>query len=901
MGDVRVPRQLFLRGVAVAYLCAFASLYIQIPGRKCHIWRSVSSTAARLALSAGLYGDEGILPARLLVAGEQKPLLQQLQESPSLLWLAPSLGLGPQQGLELICLLGALLSLGAVLLGALRDSLAYLCLWILYLSLYTVSLSLSLDPLPLPIHRESLSVSGSFTSPYTLLEETSFIQSGRLAAVSVTVLSRMTEWFRTSLSIHCLFFPSDSLLLEVGFLAFLVAPCGLLRSSTSPGLHDPVTFWLTRWLLFRLVLCTGLSKLASSDPCWWDLTALSRYYETQASPTPLAWYAHQLPDWLSRLGAVCVMASEIAVPLLMFFAPVRGLRICGFYIQVFLQLCLVLLGGCSLMHLLSVVLSFSLLDDDCFSGCTHQKKKPKSKTWSQFLLSCLALLVKLAVYVLILLGTIKLFKLEINWEQKIVLSKTNFTQENFSEFVSLIQAPTIWVGVLSLTWEAVVTMLRCACVRGIMGKLCALTQWAIFTATTVAVFTLSLVPYTAVAGVSAGKIFREVQNAYGAVEKYQLVSAYGIQHRMVPPAGRPEVIIEGSGDKKTWKELSFMHKPSSVSEAPPVLGPHKPRLDWLLWEAARADYQHSHWFTGLVQQLLLGKQDGLESTESKGTACSRGIWVRRAESCLCSAVVLRLLQVDEAQYPFRVSPPAFLRASVYHYRFTQTGQDGNQPREWWKRRYVREFFPAVHLGDPVLEELLQEAGLKEKFPVLPISDTPLAQALSVLRGHARGHSGPLVLLTLFTTVASILLLKDLVSRSRTPKGPKPKSKPATSEHKSKKPREAHPEASEKNRGPSGRGGRKEGLEERRIDSDRSPRKRKQQAESGALPPGRSVRTRSVQVMLAPAGGKCTDLRRTDTLLALCLRLLTLTMRRRNHVHVPLSEEKKKIRLVQESV
>uniref|UniRef100_A0A4W4E956 Lipase maturation factor n=1 Tax=Electrophorus electricus TaxID=8005 RepID=A0A4W4E956_ELEEL len=703
MGDVRVPRQLFLRGVAVAYLCAFASLYIQIPG---------------------LYGDEGILPARLLVAGEQKPLLQQLQESPSLLWLVPSLGLGPQQGLELICLLGALLSLGAVLLGALRDSLAYLCLWILYLSLYTAG--------------------GDF------------------------------------LHTEC-----DSLLLEVGFLAFLVAPCGLLRSSTSPGLHDPVTFWLTRWLLFRLVLCTGLSKLASSDPCWWDLTALSRYYETQASPTPLAWYAHQLPDWLSRLGAVCVMASEIAVPLLMFFAPVRGLRICGFYIQVFLQLCLVLLGGCSLTHLLSVVLSFSLLDDDCFSGCTHQKKKPKSKTWSQFLLSCLALLVKLAVYVLILLGTIKLFKLEINWDGSFLI------------FVSLIQAPTIWVGVLSLTWEAVVTMLRCACVRGIMGKLCALTQWAIFTATTVAVFTLSLVPYTAVAGVSAGKIFREVQNAYGAVEKYQLVSAYGIQHRMVPPAGRPEVIIEGSGDKKTWKELSFMHKPSSVSEAPPVLGPHKPRLDWLLWEAARADYQHSHWFTGLVQQLLLGKQD-----------------------------VLRLLQVDEAQYPFRVSPPAFLRASVYHYHFTQTGQDGNQPREWWKRLYVREFFPAVHLGDPVLEELLQEAGLKEKFPVLPISDTPLAQALSVLRGHARGHSGPLVLLTLFTTVASILLLKDLVSRSRTPKGPKPKSKPATSEHKSKKPREAHPEASEKNRGPSGRGGRKEGLEERRIDSDRSPRKRK---------------------------------------------------------------------------
>lgn len=63
-------------------------------------------------------------------------------------------------------------------------------------------------------------------------------------------------------------------------------------------------------------------------------SALSRHFDTQASPTPLAWYAYQLPDWLSRLGAVCILAVEIGVPLLMFFVPVRGLRISGFSILV---------------------------------------------------------------------------------------------------------------------------------------------------------------------------------------------------------------------------------------------------------------------------------------------------------------------------------------------------------------------------------------------------------------------------------------------------------------------------------------------------------------------------------------------------------------------------------------
>ncbi|XP_017554407.1 lipase maturation factor 2b isoform X1 [Pygocentrus nattereri] len=720
MGGVRVPAQIFLWSLSIVYLFAFASIYIQVPG---------------------LFGDEGLVPVHLQVAGVQRPLLEQLQASPSLLWLGPTLGLGPQQALEIICLLGVLLSLGAVLLGALRDSLVYLCLWALYLSLYTVG--------------------GDFLH---------------------------AEW--------------DNLLLEAGLLAALVAPCALLRRISASSHHDPVTFWLTRWLFFRLVLCTGVSKLASGDPSWWDLTALSRHFETQASPTPLAWYAHQLPDWLSKLGAVYILSAEITVPLLMFFAPVRGLRIGAFYIQVFHQLCFILLGGFSLLHLLTITLSFSLLDNDHFSS---QKKKTKTKmvrtprdrhrtAWSQFLLSCLSFLVKLAVYLLVLFSAIKLFKLEINWEKKVVTSKTTFTRKSFEEFVKQIQDPTIWVGVLSLTWEVVAALLKCVCARGVLNKLSSLIQWAIFTAAAAAVFALSLVPYTAMAGMSGGKILPEVRKAYGAVEKYQLVSAYGIQHRMVPPAGRPEIVLEGSADKKTWTELNLMYKPDSLSECPPVVGPHQPRLDWLLWEAAVGEHDQNHWFTGLMQRLLEGKPD-----------------------------VVSLLQVDEAQYPFSQTPPAFVRAKVYHYHFTRTTEDGTHPQAWWKRQYVREFFPTVHLGDPALNVLLSDAGLKEKYPVQSSPDTPVSQALGLLRGHVRGLSGPLVLLTLFATVASILLLKALFSRPRHPKGPKPKS---TSEHRNKKPREAH-EGSEKSRAPPNRGGKKDNSEERKQDSDRSPpRKRK---------------------------------------------------------------------------
>ena len=49
-------------------------------------------------------------------------------------------------------------------------------------------------------------------------------------------------------------------------------------------------------------------KLASGDTTWRDLTALLYHYETQPLPTPLAWYAHQLPAWAQKASCAGVRA-----------------------------------------------------------------------------------------------------------------------------------------------------------------------------------------------------------------------------------------------------------------------------------------------------------------------------------------------------------------------------------------------------------------------------------------------------------------------------------------------------------------------------------------------------------------------------------------------------------------
>ena len=89
-------------------------------------------------------------------------------------------------------------------------------------------------------------------------------------------------------------FQWDALLLETTLLAVFLAPWAL-RPGWRPAEPPRLARWLLWWLLFRLMLLSGLVKLASGDPSWQHLTALVFHHETQPLPTPLAWYASQLP------------------------------------------------------------------------------------------------------------------------------------------------------------------------------------------------------------------------------------------------------------------------------------------------------------------------------------------------------------------------------------------------------------------------------------------------------------------------------------------------------------------------------------------------------------------------------------------------------------------------------
>jgi predicted DCC family thiol-disulfide oxidoreductase YuxK len=141
----------------------------------------------------------------------------------------------------------------------------------------------------------------------------------------------------------------DTFLLEGGFLALI------LSVSKTPGI------WLLRWLLFRFMFMSGVVKLASGDPNWRNLTALSYHFVTQPLPTPLAWYMAQLPPDVLKFFTGAVFFVELFLPLLI-FCP-RRLRFIAAFGILGLEIIILLTGNYNWFNLQTMLLCLTLFDD----------------------------------------------------------------------------------------------------------------------------------------------------------------------------------------------------------------------------------------------------------------------------------------------------------------------------------------------------------------------------------------------------------------------------------------------------------------------------------------------------------------------------------------------------------
>ena len=198
-------------------------------------------------------------------------------------------------------------------------------------------------------------------------------------------------------------FQWDTLLLETGFLAIFLTP------------RSRIVIWLFRWLLFRLRFMSGLSKLASGDPAWYGLTALDTYFEVQPLPNPVAWYFHQLPEWLLRAGTGATLFVELLVPF-MIFLP-RRWRFAAAWLTIFFQLLIILTSNHNWINFLTIILCLFLFDDRAVRRVTPGFLQARLK-WPATTGQRTDLLVPVATgllgLVILVTGTLKLYELGSN-------------------------------------------------------------------------------------------------------------------------------------------------------------------------------------------------------------------------------------------------------------------------------------------------------------------------------------------------------------------------------------------------------------------------------------------------------------------------------------------------------
>jgi len=131
---------------------------------------------------------------------------------------------------------------------------------------------------------------------------------------------------------------------------------------------------------------------------------------------------------------------------------------------------------------------------------------------------------------------------------------------------------------------------------------------------------------------------------------------------------RREVVIEGTEEPQitrqtVWKEYEFKGKPGAVRRLPRQWAPYHLRLDWLMWFAAISPGYAQPWLTPFMQRLLRNDPP-----------------------------TLRLLRHN----PFPESPPRYVRAQLYVYRFT-TVAELRRDRAWWHRTLVGRYAPPMTL------------------------------------------------------------------------------------------------------------------------------------------------------------------------------------------------------------
>lgn len=188
------------------------------------------------------------------------------------------------------------------------------------------------------------------------------------------------------------------------------------------------------------------------------------------------------------------------------------------------------------------------------------------------------------------------------------------------------------------------------------------TAWAV----TAIIALLSIRP--AINMLSPGQIMNTSFDPLDLVNTYGAFGTVG-QERL-------NVVFEGTTDedstsKADWKPYIYKGLPVLLDKRPSQIAPYQLRLDWQMWFASMSTPDEYPWTINLVWKLLHND--------------------RNAVSLF-------------ARNPFPDTPPRYIRAVLYRYKFVKPN---NPQGVYWSREQVSIWLAAMSVNDPRLIEFLK--------------------------------------------------------------------------------------------------------------------------------------------------------------------------------------------------
>lgn len=368
-------------------------------------------------------------------------------------------------------------------------------------------------------------------------------------------------------------FQWDSLLLESAACALPLLGPRLRLRPRAPGPDSdgppPAARILLFALLLRFMFAAGWAKLRSGDPTWRHLTALDYHFFTQPLPSPLAYYAHQLPSAIKQGATFIMFVIECAVPFGLFFRRARGYAAA---LLIGLQVAIAATGNYGFFNLLSAALAIPLLPDQWIVRLVPKRLRDRG-------------------------GTPETCTAAVHTADRDPDSGFDTSEKKESDTFQKKESPA--------PVESVQTKEN--------GIPRALPSRGLITAGLRGFWILLLGYLGAIQGVL---LFVDEDRLPAVAARplewsapLHLANHYGLFAVMTQE--RPEILIEGSQDGVQWTPYPFKYKPVDLDARPRWNAPHQPRLDWQMWFAALRSRRRGGWFDGLCIRLLQGSPDVL--------------------------------------------------------------------------------------------------------------------------------------------------------------------------------------------------------------------------------------------------------------------------------------------------